>query len=107
MNIKAAMAAFITVALLSAFAQAAEEIPVKPADVPQGLRDFVTKEMTKGKPATFYDLGPESPGRKWRVEYFRGKHIACLITTVEKIENGKTNTVPVKIETVKPRSNSP
>ena len=106
MNIKATMTAF-TVALLSVFAQAAEEIPMKPADVPEGLRDYVMKEMTKGKPATFYDLGPESPGRKWRVEYFRGKHIAYLITTVDKIENGKTNTVPVKFEVVKPRSNSP
>jgi hypothetical protein len=61
MKIKAAMAGLITVALLGAVAQAAEETPVKPADVPEGLRDYVMKEMTKGKPATFYDLGPESP----------------------------------------------
>jgi hypothetical protein len=93
--------AIIAVGLGTIILHAAEETPVKLSDVPEGLRDIVVNGMAKGAPAKFFKLESVPPEGKWRVEYFRGKPIAYLLTTREKIENGKTNTLVVRFDAVR------
>src|SRR5688572_10631621 len=100
MKIKVVMTVIVAAGMLTVVSQAGET-PVKPSEVPEDFRDFVRTNMAKGAPTKFFKLDSAPPGQKWRVEYNRGKPIAYLIETREKIENGKTNTIPVRLDAVK------
>ena len=100
MKINEWFAVIMAVGLGTITLQAAEETPVKPSDVPESLRDFVVNGMAKGAPTKFFKLESVPPEGKWRVEYFRGKPIAYLLTTRDKIQNGKTNTLILRFQAV-------
>lgn len=91
--------AAIAVGLVAVIAKGAEETPVKVAEVPEVLRDQVINGLAKGAPTKFFKLDAAPPEGKWRAEFQRdGKPYVFLISTRERVADGKTNTVIVRYE---------